>query len=125
MALSDISPILDVECRTYGEFAGDMTIAIDPPRKWWEAGPGEGCIGFTESKITKVLGHDNPQDGGASGGGSAEAEVLAKAQEIVSKGAGATLQDAIAQVLNGDPALYRRYRKESHRKSRGDEDDDE
>lgn len=58
---SDESPILDVECRTYGEYAGDMTIAIDPPRKWWQAGPGEGYIGFTEGKITKVLARGNRQ----------------------------------------------------------------
>jgi 3-oxoacyl-[acyl-carrier-protein] synthase-3 len=58
---SDVSPILDIECRTYGEFAGDMTIAVDPPRKWWEPGPGEGYIGFTESKITKVLARGNRQ----------------------------------------------------------------
>lgn len=45
VARSDRSPILDVECRTYGEFAGDMTIAVDPPRKWWAAGPGEGASG--------------------------------------------------------------------------------
>lgn len=61
VAVSDVSPILDVECRTYGECAGDMTIAIDPPRKWWQAGPGEGCIGFTDSKITKVLARGNRQ----------------------------------------------------------------
>ena len=61
VTLSDESPILDVECRTYGEYAGDMTLAIDPPRKWWQAGPGEGCIGFTESKITKVLARGNRQ----------------------------------------------------------------
>ncbi|MCT7363655.1 3-oxoacyl-ACP synthase III family protein [Mycolicibacterium llatzerense] len=61
VALSDVSPILDVECRTYGEYAGDMTMAVDPPRKWWQAGPGEGCIGFTESKITKVLARGNRQ----------------------------------------------------------------
>jgi 3-oxoacyl-[acyl-carrier-protein] synthase-3 len=61
VALSDSSPILDVECRTYGEYAGDMTIAVDPPRKWWQAGPGEGCIGFTESRITKVLARGNRQ----------------------------------------------------------------
>src|SRR6476620_8282555 len=61
LARSDKSPILDIECRTYGEFAGDMTIAVNPPRKWWEAGPGEGCIGFTESKITKVLARGNRQ----------------------------------------------------------------
>jgi 3-oxoacyl-[acyl-carrier-protein] synthase-3 len=61
LARSDKSPILDIECRTYGEFAGDMTIAVNPSRKWWEAGPGEGCIGFTESKITKVLARGNRQ----------------------------------------------------------------
>lgn len=61
VTLSDQSPILDVECRTFGEYAGDMTIAVDPPRKWWQAGPGEGCIGFTESKITKVLARGNRQ----------------------------------------------------------------
>ncbi len=61
VTLSDESPILDVECRTYGEYAGDMTLAIDPPRKWWQAGPGEACIGFTETKITKVLARGNRQ----------------------------------------------------------------
>jgi 3-oxoacyl-[acyl-carrier-protein] synthase-3 len=61
VTLSDESPILDIECRTYGEFAGDMTLAVDPPRKWWQPGPGEGCIGFTESKITKVLARGNRQ----------------------------------------------------------------
>ncbi|MUL64040.1 3-oxoacyl-ACP synthase [Mycobacterium sp. CBMA 234] len=61
VAVSDISPILDIECRTYGEYAGDMTMSVDPPRKWWQAGPGEGCIGFTESKITKVLARGNRQ----------------------------------------------------------------
>jgi 3-oxoacyl-[acyl-carrier-protein] synthase III len=61
VAVSDTAPILDVECRTYGEFAGDMSIAVDPPRLWWQPGPGEGCIGFTESKITKVLARGNRQ----------------------------------------------------------------
>jgi 3-oxoacyl-[acyl-carrier-protein] synthase-3 len=61
VTLSDESPILDVECRTYGEYAGDMTLAIDPLRKWWQPGPGEGYIGFTETKITKVLARGNRQ----------------------------------------------------------------
>ncbi|MET4433054.1 MULTISPECIES: 3-oxoacyl-[acyl-carrier-protein] synthase III C-terminal domain-containing protein [unclassified Mycolicibacterium] len=61
LTTSDESPILGVECRTYGEYAGEMTIAVDPPRKWWQAGPGEGCIGFTETKITKVLARGNRQ----------------------------------------------------------------
>jgi 3-oxoacyl-[acyl-carrier-protein] synthase-3 len=61
LTLSDQSPILDIECRTYGEYAGDMTLSPDPPRKWWQSGPGELCIGFTESKITKVLARGNRQ----------------------------------------------------------------
>jgi 3-oxoacyl-[acyl-carrier-protein] synthase III len=61
VTLSDESPILDIECRTYGEYAGDMTLATDPPRKWWQPGPGEGYIGFTENKITKVLARGNRQ----------------------------------------------------------------
>ncbi|OBK73153.1 3-oxoacyl-[acyl-carrier-protein] synthase III C-terminal domain-containing protein [Mycobacterium sp. 1164985.4] len=61
VTVSEQSPILDVECRTYGEFAGDMTVTSDPPRKWWQPGPGEGYIGFTESKITKVLARGNRQ----------------------------------------------------------------
>src|SRR6202007_3141505 len=28
-------------------------------RQWWQAGPGEACIGFTESKIAKVLARGN------------------------------------------------------------------
>ena len=61
VTLSDASPILDVECRTYPEFTGDMTATFDPPRKYWQAVPGEGCIGCTESKITKVLARGNRQ----------------------------------------------------------------
>lgn len=61
VAVSERSPILDVECRTYGQYAGEMTLSYDPPRKWWQAGPGEGSIGFTESKITKVLARGNRQ----------------------------------------------------------------
>jgi 3-oxoacyl-[acyl-carrier-protein] synthase-3 len=61
VTLSDKSPILDIECRTYGEYAGEMTLASDPPRKWWAAGPGELSIGFTDSKITKVLARGNRQ----------------------------------------------------------------
>jgi 3-oxoacyl-[acyl-carrier-protein] synthase-3 len=61
IARSDKSPILDIECRNYGEFAGDMAISTQPARKWWQPGPGEGSIGFTESKITKVLARGNRQ----------------------------------------------------------------
>ncbi len=59
--VSERSPILDVECRTYGQYAGEMTITTDGPRKWWQPGTGESHIGFTESKITKVLARGNRQ----------------------------------------------------------------
>lgn len=61
VTVSEDSPILDVECRTYGEYAGEMTITTDGPRKWWQPGSGESYIGFTESKITKVLARGNRQ----------------------------------------------------------------
>jgi len=61
VTVSDESPILDIECRTYGEYAGDMTLVIDPLRKWWQPGPGEACIGFTETNIAKVLARGNQQ----------------------------------------------------------------
>ncbi len=59
LTVSDESPILDIECRYYGEFAGDMTLATDPPRLWWQAGEGEGYVSFNEAKITKVLARGN------------------------------------------------------------------
>jgi 3-oxoacyl-[acyl-carrier-protein] synthase III len=59
LTLSDSSPILDIECRYYGEYAGDMTLASDPPRLWWQAGPGEGYVSFNEAKIMKVLARGN------------------------------------------------------------------
>src|ERR1700731_5355620 len=34
VTVSDRSPILDIECRTYGEDPGEMTLTADPPRKW-------------------------------------------------------------------------------------------
>ncbi|MGB3484645.1 MAG: ketoacyl-ACP synthase III family protein [Mycobacterium sp.] len=59
LRVSDESPILDVECRYYGEYAGDMTLASDPPRQWWQAGAGQGYVSFNEAKITKVLSRGN------------------------------------------------------------------
>ncbi|AFU01396.1 3-oxoacyl-ACP synthase III family protein [Nocardia brasiliensis] len=53
------SPILDVEARHLPGYAGQMTVLADPPRKYWEAGPGQMHVGFTESKIAKVLARGN------------------------------------------------------------------
>lgn len=59
LRVSEESPILDVECRYYGEYAGDMTLTADPPRLWWQAGVGEGYVSFNEAKIMKVLARGN------------------------------------------------------------------
>ncbi len=59
LTVSDTSPVLDVEARFYGQNAIEMTLETDPPRRWWEAGPGEGSVGFNEGKIMKVLSRGN------------------------------------------------------------------
>ncbi|MFH5207480.1 3-oxoacyl-ACP synthase III family protein [Antrihabitans spumae] len=56
---SDESPILDVEAIHLPQYAGQMTVMADPPRKYWEAGEGQMHLGFTESKIAKVLARGN------------------------------------------------------------------
>ncbi|UGT45003.1 3-oxoacyl-ACP synthase [Nocardia yamanashiensis] len=53
------SPILDIETRHLPQYAGQMTVLADPPRKYWEAGPGQMHVGFTESKIVRVLARGN------------------------------------------------------------------
>ncbi|CAM3680160.1 3-oxoacyl-[acyl-carrier-protein] synthase III C-terminal domain-containing protein [Tsukamurella strandjordii] len=51
--------VREVVLAQHSEYAGDMTAAIDPPRKYWEAGSGQLHVGFTESKIAKVLARGN------------------------------------------------------------------
>ncbi|WP_067571990.1 3-oxoacyl-ACP synthase III family protein [Nocardia acidivorans] len=53
------APILDIECRTYPEFAGDMEFTTGSERKYWEPGEGQGCVSFTESKVAKVFARGN------------------------------------------------------------------
>ncbi|GAA3724211.1 3-oxoacyl-ACP synthase III family protein [Gordonia hankookensis] len=53
------SPVLGLTCRSYGQYSGDMTGVSEPQRKYWEAGPGQIHIGFTEAKIAKVLARGN------------------------------------------------------------------
>jgi 3-oxoacyl-[acyl-carrier-protein] synthase-3 len=59
LSLSEKSPILDIQCHYYGKYAGDMTLTADPPRLWWQAGTGEGYVGFNEAKIMKVFSRGN------------------------------------------------------------------
>ncbi|GAM49139.1 3-oxoacyl-ACP synthase [Nocardia seriolae] len=53
------SPILGIETRHLPQFAGQMTVIAEPPRRYWEAGSGQMHVGFTESKIAKVLQRGN------------------------------------------------------------------
>lgn len=59
LALDSGSPVLGVSCHSLGQYSADMTAASTPPRKYWEAGPGQIHIGFTEAKIAKVLARGN------------------------------------------------------------------
>ncbi|MGV9412195.1 3-oxoacyl-ACP synthase III family protein [Nocardia sp. NPDC003693] len=53
------APILDIECRTYPEFAGDMDFDTGSERKYWQPGSGQACVTFTESKVAKVFTRGN------------------------------------------------------------------
>lgn len=53
------NPVLGTECRSFGQFSADMTAVAQPERKYWEAGPGQIHVGFTEAKIAKVLARGN------------------------------------------------------------------
>lgn len=61
LALDDptASPVLASECHSFGQFAGDMVAVAEPDRKYWEAGPGQLRIGFTQARIAKVLARGN------------------------------------------------------------------
>jgi 3-oxoacyl-[acyl-carrier-protein] synthase III len=56
---SELSPVLDIETRHLPQYAGEMTLVADPPRRHWQSGPGQLHIGFTEAGIAKVLDRGN------------------------------------------------------------------
>ncbi|MCT9006861.1 3-oxoacyl-ACP synthase III family protein [Streptomyces rhizosphaerihabitans] len=53
------APVLDVETRHIGDYAGDMTVAVDDGRKYWEPGESQLRIGFTDASVAKVLARGN------------------------------------------------------------------
>ncbi|WP_330336798.1 3-oxoacyl-ACP synthase III family protein [Streptomyces sp. NBC_00557] len=53
------APVLDVETRHIGAYAGDMTVAVDDGRKYWEPGESQLRIGFTDASVAKVLARGN------------------------------------------------------------------
>ncbi|MEP9392498.1 3-oxoacyl-[acyl-carrier-protein] synthase III C-terminal domain-containing protein [Gordonia sp. VNQ95] len=59
LTLDGCNPVLATVCRSFGEYSADMTAVSDPPRKYWEAGPGQIHVGFTDAKIAKVLSRGN------------------------------------------------------------------
>ncbi|MGW7268232.1 3-oxoacyl-ACP synthase III family protein [Streptomyces sp. NPDC054842] len=56
---SAASPILDVETQHIAAYAGDMTVAVDDGRKYWEPGESQLRIGFTDASVAKVLARGN------------------------------------------------------------------
>ncbi|MFF4535277.1 3-oxoacyl-ACP synthase III family protein [Streptomyces aureus] len=56
---SAASPVLDVETRHIGAHAGDMVLALDDGRKYWEPGESQLRIGFTDAGLAKVLSRGN------------------------------------------------------------------
>ncbi|MEV0356270.1 3-oxoacyl-[acyl-carrier-protein] synthase III C-terminal domain-containing protein [Nocardia sp. NPDC050697] len=59
LVLDDSAPILDTECRTYPEFAGDMAFSTGSERRYWEPGDGQACVRFSDSKVAAVLARGN------------------------------------------------------------------
>jgi 3-oxoacyl-[acyl-carrier-protein] synthase-3 len=57
----DSSPILDVECRHYEDYAEDVSVSVEggTHRSWWQAGEGQIHLGFNPSKVAKVLARGN------------------------------------------------------------------
>ncbi|RJQ81499.1 3-oxoacyl-ACP synthase [Pseudonocardiaceae bacterium YIM PH 21723] len=56
------SPVLEIECRNLGEFAGGMEIVTgdgSTPHHYWEPNAGQGWLGFSDSSIAKVLSRGN------------------------------------------------------------------
>ncbi|MGW0035569.1 3-oxoacyl-ACP synthase III family protein [Gordonia sp. NPDC003376] len=59
ITLDDANPVLGIAARSHGQYSGDMTSVAEPDRRYWEAGPGQIHVGFTEAKVTKVLARGN------------------------------------------------------------------
>jgi 3-oxoacyl-[acyl-carrier-protein] synthase III len=53
------SPVLAVECRHVGEYAGEMTVALDDGRKYWEPGRSQMRVGFTDRNVAEVVARGN------------------------------------------------------------------
>lgn len=59
LTTSGSAPILAVETRHIGEYAGDMTMTCDDGRRYWEPGETPLRMGFTETSVAAVLERGN------------------------------------------------------------------
>ncbi|MET7900666.1 3-oxoacyl-[acyl-carrier-protein] synthase III C-terminal domain-containing protein [Streptomyces sp. NPDC005336] len=59
LTTSDAAPVLGVETRHVGDYAGDMTMVCDDGRRYWEPGEAQLRIGFTEAGVARVLDRGN------------------------------------------------------------------
>lgn len=59
VAKSEISPILSVVHRVYGEYAKDMQVATDDGRYYWEPGKSSFSVAFTEERVASIISRGN------------------------------------------------------------------
>ncbi|SCE86855.1 3-oxoacyl-[acyl-carrier-protein] synthase-3 [Micromonospora echinospora] len=59
LRVGDESPILDVELRNLGEFAGDMGVRLEDGRRYWEPGRSQLDVSFTPDKVRKIIERGN------------------------------------------------------------------
>jgi 3-oxoacyl-[acyl-carrier-protein] synthase-3 len=59
LARSEVAPILSVLHRCQGEFAGDMRVAADDGRRYWEPGESPITVAFTEPAVAAIINRGN------------------------------------------------------------------
>ena len=59
LVADDSRPIKAIVTRCFPEFSGDMTVASDDGRYWWEPGESPFHIDFSEAKVAKVFARGN------------------------------------------------------------------
>ena len=59
LVADDSRPVKAIVTKCCPEFSGDMTVASDDGRKWWEPGEVPFHIDFSEAKVAKVFARGN------------------------------------------------------------------
>jgi len=59
LVADDSRPVKAIVTKCFPEFSGDMTVASNDGRKWWEPGEVPFHIDFSEAKVAKVFARGN------------------------------------------------------------------